>query len=236
MEKSSVEIKDNSLNMYTNIVVAVPHSVGVPIDVDWTLDEKVRAFRDRYIDWDTDALFSVEMPNVSVVKFPIARIDVDAERLEHEKDRVGNCEIISEGRVSLSDSQRNKRLAGWFNYRAELMKAASEGERSIIIDCHSFPNDIASDVDICIGYNEDSSKPSEEVIEKVCSIFISAGYSVAHNRPFANAIAPFGYCGHSLMLEVNKRCYLDPAEKCKGEGFDKLRETVQKVYSFLLRS
>lgn len=183
---------ENDMSLYTNLVIAIPHSVGEVMDVDWTVERQVAAFRDRYVDWETDELFSVERSGARVIKFPVCRIDVDAERLEHEKDRIGNCSIISDGRVALTNSQRNKRLGLWFKYRAELMEAASEGESPIIIDCHSFPNDLASGVDICIGYNEDASKPDAEVIEKVCSIFSDAGYSVVHNRPFSNAIAPLG--------------------------------------------
>ena len=37
--------------------------------------------------------------------------------------------------------------------------AASE-DVTLIVDCHSFPSDIAPDVDVCLGFNEDASRPS----------------------------------------------------------------------------
>ena len=49
-----------------------------------------------------------------------------------------------------------------------------------------------------------------------------------------NAIAPLGYRGHSLMIEVNKRCYLGSDERHIGGGFDRLRQTLVVVYGMLL--
>ena len=66
--------------------------------------------------------------------------------------------------------------------------------------------------------------------------FKAAGYMVAHNRPYSNAIAPLGYRGHSLMIEVNKRCYLDADELDVGDGFAKLHQTLSSIYNCLLES
>ena len=67
-------------------------------------------------------------------------------------------------------------------------------------------------------------------------VFKAAGYTVAYNHPYSNAIAPFGYRGHSLMIEVNKRCYLDAAELDIGDGFAKLHQTLSSIYTKLLIS
>ena len=228
--------KETSQVPYTNLVIAIPHAVGTPHDFDWTVDKEVAAFRDRFTDWETDKLFSAKMDNVAIVSCPMSRIDVDAERLEDENDRICNFARLSAAKQPLMPSRINRRLAEWFRYRAELMLAAAKGERPLILDCHSFPGDLAHDVDICIGFNEDASKPFPEVIHEVTDIFKTAGYSVAHNRPYANAIAPFGYCGHSLMVEVNKCCYLDADGLHIGTGFESLRNTIESVYMALCQA
>lgn len=156
--------------------------------------------------------------------------------MEDEGDRL--CRYAIEGGIDqreIGARQWNARLAEWFRYRAELMAAVAQGERPLIIDCHSFPSDLAPDVDICIGFNEDCSKPSEETLAVVTDAFRAAGYAVAHNRPYSNAIAPLGYRGHSLMIEVNKRCYLDAAELDIGDGFAKLHQTLSSIYIKLLK-
>ena len=97
-------------------------------------------------------------------------------------------------------------LSAWFDYRARLMAAAARGERPLIIDCHSFPSDLAPDVYVCLGFNEDESRPPADILAAVASVFEEAAYVVAFNRPYANAIAPVGFVGHSIMIEVGKRC------------------------------
>ena len=64
--------------------------------------------------------------------------------------------------------------------------------------------------------------------------FRNAGYSVAFNRPYANALAPVGYIGHSLMIEVSKRTYMDEATLQKNAGLERLKSTVESVYRELL--
>ena len=130
-------------------------------------------------------------------------------------------------------ARRNGFLAEWYRYRADVLAAAADGA-TLIVDCHSFPSDLAPDVDVCIGFNEDASRPDEETLGLVARIFRDAGYSVAFNRPYANALAPAGYVGHSLMIEVNKRTYMDERTLGKSDGFERLQAAVRQVYEELL--
>ena len=82
-------------------------------------------------------------------------------------------------------------------------------EGALLLDCHSFPSEM-SDVDICIGFNEDWSKPHKETVELAVSIFEDNGYKVGINEPYSNSETPdcpFPY--QSMMLEVNKRTYME---------------------------
>lgn len=79
----------------------------------------------------------------------------------------------------------------------------------MLFDCHSFSGE-AGEVDICIGYNEDWSKPDMSTLELVVNLFEENGYTVGINNPYSNSETPncpFVY--QSMMLEVNKRVYME---------------------------
>jgi N-formylglutamate amidohydrolase len=220
---------------YTNIVLAIPHSSGRSpgeTDANWEGNPKIVHERDRFTDWFTDELFASSRDGISVVTESLSRFDCDVERLEGEVDRI--CKHTLLGGPEVSAACRNKMLSAWFDYRARLMAAAAWGERPLIIDCHSFPSDLSLDVDVCLGFNEDESRPPDDILATVASFFEQTAYVVAFNRPYANAIAPVGYVGHSIMIEVSKRCYMDRDERLKGPSFDRLRATIRQVYQSLL--
>ena len=223
---------------YTKIVAAIPHSVSEAHYWQWQNEPNVKEAHKRWTDWFTDELFGREMDGVAVVNANVSRFECDVERLAGEADRL--CRFLRERNdertrewVLGNAQRRNMYLAEWYRYRAEILDAASD-DVTIIVDCHSFPSDIAPDVDVCIGFNEDSSKPSQQTIDLVAAKFRNAGYSVAFNRPYANAIAPVGYIGHSLMIEVNKRTYMNEATLQRDAGFEHLKSTVDSVYRELL--
>ena len=88
---------------------------------------------------------------------------------------------------------------------------------------------------MCLGFNEDVTRPNQRTIEQVAQLFRDAGYSVAFNHPYANALAPVGYIGHSLMIEVNKRLYMDEQTRQKTEDFDRLKNDIRLLYDLLLK-
>ena len=113
-----------------------------------------------------------------------------------------------------------------------------------MIDCHSFSSrptilqpDISKnqDVDICIGFNEDRTKPHEETLALVAQHFIEKGYKVAFNTPFSNSKTvetPAKYT--SLMIEVNKSLYMDEDTLEKNASFWKVRDDITSLYAKLL--
>ncbi len=226
-------------SVYTKIVAAIPHGVANAAYWQWQENPAARAWRDRWTDWFTDELFGLDRPGVTVVKSRLARLDCDVERLEDESDRLTNFVRIADDEllkksVEANPHWRNGFLAEWYRYRAEVLAASATGA-TLIVDCHSFPSDLAPNIDICIGFNEDASKPAVATLELVAHIFRDAGYSVAFNRPYANALAPLGYIGHSLMIEVNKHTYMNEQTHEKSARFNHLLSTIGKVYHALLK-
>ena len=67
------------------------------------------------------------------------------------------------------------------------------GDGTLLIDCHSFSsipnllNSNPSEIDICIGYNDDMTCPDIEVINNIVRYFEYLGYRVGINKPFSNS-------------------------------------------------
>ena len=224
--------------IYNKIVAAIPHSVSKARYFNLNDNIALTAQIKEWTDWFTDELFVTDTPGVTAIIGNISRFECDLERLEGEHDRIGKFLLAgSDNRLkeeaSKKSAWRNLCLAEWYRYRAEILSAASE-ENTLIIDCHSFPCDYSPDVDICIGFNEDGSKPSENTIRIVSDIFKEAGYSVALNHPYSNAIAPIEYVGDSLMIEITKRTYMNEKTLQKNNNFNRLKDRIASVYSALL--
>lgn len=114
----------------------------------------------------------------------------------------------------------------------------------LLLDCHSFSerdNLLSPEahkykaIDICIGYNQDRTQPDDNTLHFVADFFRQKGYNVEYNVPFSNSKTvdtdkPY----HSLMIEVNKHCYMNEDTLEKTEGFEKLHKELQELYRLLL--
>jgi hypothetical protein len=91
-----------------------------------------------------------------------------------------------------------------------------------------------SDVDICIGFNEDWSKPHKDTLELAVNLFEDNGYKVGINEPYSNSETPdcpFSY--QSMMLEVNKRAYMEDSSLHLRQN-TKFKCHVRAVFQTLL--
>ena len=174
------------------------------------------------------------------MRFPYSRFIVDAERLYNDPmEEIGQGIIYKHfngyTRSSLSAESQKRLMALWQQHQQNLMRELDD--HSLLIDCHSFPAEMST-VDICIGFNDDWSRPSDEVLNMVRALFERNGYSVAFNTPYSNSISP--WCGikyATFMLEINKSTYM--AEKGKSLFLDpyraeKLACLIRLVYKTML--
>jgi len=223
--------------MYNRIVLHIPHAaIGGLNDARYS-DRRLLFEQVRYLtDWYTDYLFDQHTPGVSAVTSIFSRFVVDCERLKNDPLESRGQGILYTRLFSstreISEDEHARLMAYYTQHHDRLRNEIKPG--SILIDCHSFPSDIA-DTDICIGYNEDWSKPNVETLALVRNVFLNAGYRISENKPFANSVSPkttFAY--PSLMIEVNKRCYMDENTMLLTDGSDKLRETINQLYTMLL--
>ena len=191
----------------------------------------------KWTDWHTDYLFhGLRDDRIKTVRFPYSRFIVDAERLWQDPlESMGQGIVYKnfDGHRRTVPKQSEQNLLGlWKWHQRRLSSQLSEG--ALLLDCHSFPEEL-SDVDICIGFNEDWSKPDKATIEMAVNHFMDHGYKVGVNTPYSNSETPdcpFHY--HSLMLEINKRAYLRPNSiQLRGNN---LRGAISSMMKMLLKS
>ncbi|MBO5611888.1 MAG: N-formylglutamate amidohydrolase [Prevotella sp.] len=239
---------------YKNLILHIPHSsISFPNGKNNfdDLDEEERLLIDYY----TDELFVPEQEtnNIYNIIFPYCRLYCDVERLINdplEKEGLGLSysrwvpRRDGYGKVIRSYCGKSEAFALYTDFHSEVSKKIVGLSGSILlIDCHSFsalPNLLDSnppDIDICIGYNDDETRPSEVVIGNIVQHFKSKGYKVGKNDPFSNSktfSVPTKY--HSIMIEVNKRLYINEQTLEKSEGFEKLKQDIQSLYGALVKA
>ena len=213
------------------------NSDRLPLSSGWTDPAAIAKEVRRWTDWYTDSLFRPEADladRVVPVVFGLSRFCVDVERLLDDPlnavgqgilyERFGDCRRVISGRESLMNE--------YYGFITRLSSELAPG--SLIIDCHSFPSDLA-DIDICVGYNEDASKPEKELVDRVARLFDSAGFRVGLNNPYSNSITPKKPIDYkSLMIEVNKRCYMNEDSLAQTVGYGIISGLVNDLYRQVL--
>ena len=219
---------------YKNIVLFIPHSSNNLDKSLWSGD--IDAAVDRWTDWHTDKLFDSDDSRISKVVVPFSRFHCDAERLINDP-----MESIGQGIVyhniegctrELSDATKQNIYNQYYAIHQELENSAKPG--SLIIDCHSFPSDLAPDIDICIGYNEDDSRPSDAVLDMVIDYFKEAGFRVGVNSPYSNSMRVNASIP-AFMIEFNKALYLLEDGKTLCSDAYKKNYILKQLYSRLLK-
>ena len=240
-------------NNYGTLVLNIPHaSTHVPDSLFHgeraELDKYLRQ-RSHFVDYFTDALFMPDEPNESIrpVVSTVNRNICDVERLPHDPlESEGNgimpppfsqsCKVVLD-RVKIYDY--------YLDYQNLLAKSLNTAHQlqPLLIDCHSFSSsnplienhEKADEIDICVGFNDDFSYPGDCIVGSIIHYFENLGYKVGCNTPFSNSKTvetPFPY--HSLMLEVNKRLYMDEATGERIHGFEHLHAAILRLSPLLL--
>lgn len=217
--------------MVDKIVLNIPHSSTIlPVN---TWEGDIMPHINKWTDFHTDKLFIPKnTKEVTPVIFPISRFFCDVERLiDDELEANGNGIYYTR----FEDCKRNEdmkpfAMALWQGH-INLLTSLITSNDTLLIDCHSFPAEL-SNVDICIGYNNDWSKPSDELLGHIKQYFEKAGYSVGVNEPYANSLTPPSvYQYKSVMIEVNKNVYLDKNNRLKSSAY-----TVSFLLEYLYRN
>lgn len=226
------------MKKYNRIILNIPHSSAKLVS-KWKHDKDIKTAVERWTDWFTDKIFDIENDNVEKHIFPFSRFFCDVERLlndplEENGDGIIKTTVGNSIRL-LTEEERNEIMTIYHNYLNNLVMNATND--TLLIDCHSFPKDLVTNVDICIGFNEDWSKPADDIIQMVKEHFEKEGFTTGLNYPYSNSISPIkGYIEYqSIMIEVNKGVYMKNGE-VDADEIVRLNKVMNELYGKIVGS
>lgn len=224
---------------FERIVLHIPHSSPVfPFGYGrWS--QGIDAHVARWTDWYTDWIFTEaarQDEGIRPVIFPFSRFFCDVERLEDDPlEKVGQGIVYQrfDDCSRALDDESGQMILDRF-YRAHIRNIRSLLTPStFLIDCHSFPSDL-SDVEVCIGVNDDWSRPDERLVQASLAIFKECGFLARLNEPYSNSLSPampFPYS--SMMIELNKNIYLDNGGRLDYERAASVIAAIGEMYQYI---
>ena len=224
---------------------------------DQELRAEILKMTDRYV----DELFSSvdDLGGITVV-YNHSRLVVDPERFEDDDDEVmasrGQGVIYthtSDGRKlrehEPSNQERQELLDRYYRpyhktLEVETQHLLDEFGKCLILDCHSFPsrplpyelNQNPDRSDICLG--TDPFHTPTKLVESVEAFFGEHDLTTARNMPFEGTYVPLKFLGtdrrvSSLMIEVNRKLYMDEGTGEKSGAFQGLAQMMVSMTQFL---
>jgi N-formylglutamate amidohydrolase len=252
-----------NIDHYLPIITHIPHSSpDIPIEdqanflrSSGELKLEVNKLNDHY----TDRLFQSNLSNVTPLIFPINRFLVDVERFELDEQEPMSAKGMgalythdTEGvrfRESLTGEAREALLNKYYRPHHKQLnllveKAINGFGQALIVDGHSFPdiplpcdsNQEFPRPDICLG--TDSFHTPEWIIELAKAQFEKQGYSVEINSPYNGTMVPLDFYKtdnrvSSIMIEINRRLYLDDEYQAIQPNFEKLNACINQLFALV---
>jgi N-formylglutamate amidohydrolase len=242
------------------LVLHIPHSSNViPLLEGYvSTQEEINQEIIKLTDWYTDDLFDSEEDDKIVA--PFSRIFCDVERFADDDLEVMSkfgmgvlYEKLDNGNPLriVSSKLKSDVLKGYYwkhhNRLDDVVKNHLERTKScLILDCHSFPSSpfncaLVQDYntpDFNIG--TDPYHTPSYLIEASQEFFKTRGLSLGVDTPYSGSIVPMEYYQKdkrvtSIMLEVNRRMYLNEPTNEKSEGYQRTKNIIQE-YTKLLKS
>lgn len=234
------------------LILHIPHSSTDIPSLEGYVDDKIKIQKEiiKLTDWYTDELFYSDYDDMIVT--PFSRLFCDVERFENDKDEVMSkvgmgvlYERFDDNEVlrTVTPQYRKNVIRDYYHehhYRlTQVVTTQLEQEgRALIVDCHSFPStpllkaieQSNNPPDFNIG--TDPFHTSIELIEIAIDYFNNLGYSCGLDWPYSGTIVPMEYYKknknvYSIMLEVNRKLYLNEPTNEKSIEFEKTTEIVQ---------
>ena len=142
--------------------------------------------------------------------------------------------------LSLDDARM--RIEGiYIPYHATLQRLLSDAVNAygvaVLIDCHSMPRIARSGdrlaPDIVLG-DRYGTTCATGLIDLCEMVFAGAGLRVARNRPYAGGFIARTYGRpqhgiHAVQIEISRHLYMNEVTLEKGEGFNAIRQLVERL-------
>lgn len=240
------------------LILHIPHSsTNIPLKDGFVNNiAKIEQEIIKLTDWYTDDLFDSKIDKRIIAHF--SRIFCDVERFEDDEleimSKVGMGVLYEkfdsdELLRKVTSELREKILTEYYwNHHDKLTSNVEEqlslhGE-CLIVDCHSFPstpllkaiNQNESRPDFNIG--TDSFHTPKKYIDASISYFEKQGYSLGIDWPYNGSIVPMKYYKKeirvsSIMLEINRKLYLNEPTNQKSINYKKTKVIVQGFLDML---
>jgi N-formylglutamate deformylase len=245
--------------MSLNVVLHIPHSSrNVPTEErhairldDADLSNELLRMTDAY----TNELFPPTPVEAGRVVFPLSRLICDVERFSSDEDEpmaIRGMGVIytrtSMGqllRAQPDPVSRKSILDRWYwphHSRLERMvdEVTTRSSSCLIVDCHSFssvalPYEVDQTekrADFCVGTDPFHTPPP--IRDAIVAAVREYGYSITVDAPFSGALVPLVFYRkdrrvRSVMIEVNRRMYMDEGSGLKNREFEQVRAVVGRL-------
>ncbi len=190
--------------------------------------------------------------------FPVSRLLCDVERFsgpEEPMERLGMgfCyERAYDGtRIKTVSAELRRETLVWYHgHHEKLNRACIEHPRLLLLDMHSFSDDIVPrdrlrsgerTPDVCLGIDEKYTPPGIVSIAEFC--LRAEGFVTARNFPYSGSLVPNAVLGKevscdcaSIMLEWNKRVYCNERGIPDAGTMEGIRQTVSRIAELSLDS
>ncbi|WP_347839264.1 N-formylglutamate amidohydrolase [uncultured Draconibacterium sp.] len=235
------------------LILHIPHaSTYIPDVTGYLLNsEALQAEIQKLTDWYTDELFSNKLDETVIA--PFSRVFCDVERFTDDllepmaKSGMGVLyEKTDEGKPmrQVSAGLRYEVVEKYYNLHhlrltETVEKQLAKYNSALLIDCHSFPDiPLKRDLDQNtrrpdFNLGTDSFHTPPQLAHLARQFFTERGFSVEINRPYAGTLVPLQWYHadkrvYSLMLEVNRRLYLQSGTNKKNSNYKKVQAVVQQ--------
>jgi N-formylglutamate amidohydrolase len=242
------------------LILHIPHSsTKIPFHDGYVSSHaKIQQEIIKLTDWYTDDLFDSDVDNKIVA--PFSRIFCDVERFADDEleimsivgmgvlyEKLDSDEILRK----VTPELREKILNDYYwKHHDKLTSNVEEqlelNDECIIVDCHSFPstplkkaiNQNLNTPDFSIG--TDSYHTPKKYIEASIRYFENLGYTLGVDWPYNGSIVPMKYFQKekrvsSIMLEINRKLYLNEPTNEKSTQYNKTKKVVQGYLNLLRR-
>jgi N-formylglutamate deformylase len=240
------------------LVLHIPHSsTEIPIfDGYVSSHDEIQQEIIRLTDWYTDDLFDSHVDAKIVT--PFSRIFCDVERFADDElevmakfgmgvlyEKFDNGNLLRIVSPELKQEVLNNFYWAHHELFRKAVKTSLELTKScLILDCHSFPSKpltralVQDEIRPDFNIGTDSYHTPKHIIDESINYFETKGYTLGIDTPYSGSIVPMEYYQKdkrvtSIMLEVNRRMYLNEPTNEKSDRYFKTKETVQDYIKFL---
>ena len=244
----------------SRLIIHIPHaSTHIPFR-DGFLVDGARIEREllTLTDWHTDDLFVDAARDDHLVAAGFSRIFCDVERFADDHREVMakfgmgvlyETTDAGEPMRDVTPELRKRILERYYRPHHARLEKAVEAEldrvgRAVIVDAHSYPDiPLKRDLDPrrprpVFNIGTDPFHTPQELVDASVRFFEERGYSLGVDWPYKGTIVPLAWHGKdkrvsSIMLEVNRRLYLEDGTSVKSESYGEACRVIREFLQIL---